>query len=437
MNVVVNQNNKTITSKKGNVRLLVLINIVATVLVIAFEMTPILERTASNFVRLPLWGAWVVSAFVVPKIGKSLFNYKFLGWWFLYVAWIGFMFLIGHSNESIREYISRMPLYSIPIMLIISVKYYRPDEMKLLWLAILAIFLYSLVDNMIFGMAEPEIYNRMHEFDRDSTWATNAGGTTHIVQCLFMCPIFWYISQNTEHRLVTLLAIGYLAATSYYMMFINNRTTSLLIWLYMAGMFFLSMRRKYQYKSMWSLVKSSLVMLVVVAIFAAPLFELLISVFSESERMSNRLNELLVFSGTQTIDASNEESLYARYILWMTSITTFFSSIPNLLIGVGEDVHQGDIFGLIRCGVGYHSEFFDLAAKYGIIGIILVYNSLKYLFNFIRGLCGTDKERTMLNIFLIGFIIYSFLNNTFRESTFFVAFIFMPLTIMMIRYKKI
>ena len=425
-----------ILKKKEGLRFLICINIVAAAVLIGFQMTPLLERTTSNYVILPIWGFWAVTTIFVPHANIRIFSYRYLIWWLVYTAWVFLMFAIGHSNEPMTKLVAQLPFYSIPIMMAVVIRCYNFKEKRTLWFAILVIFLYNLGDNLLLSSQDIEIYDRIGEYLADSTWDTNAGSTTHNVQCLFMCAIFWYISQNTNYKLVKILSIVFLIMSSYYILFINNRTISLMTWLYMIGMFFLTIRKGYRFKSMSSLLKSSIVILLIVIIFAAPLIEILLSVFADSDRMSGRLEQLLSFSSNHSVN-SGDSDLYARYILWLTSIQTFFSSIPNFLVGVGEDVHQGDVMGLVRSGVGYHSEFFDLAAKYGIIGVIMVTSFLKHLFSFLRKLCGSDKEITMLNIILMGFILYSFFNCPFRGSIFFVLFIFMPLTIQLVRFHKI
>ena len=222
-----------------------------------------------------------------------------------------------------------------------------------------------------------------------------------------------------------------------YVTVINNRATAaLVLFIELFVLFLLRIVHK-KGKSIVAIGSVLIIILLVSFFFLGDILEAAIGMFEENERFLKRLNDIMAVSEGVAIEDLDEGSLAVRYLLWMTSVNTFFSSIPHFLFGVGVDVHEGDVASLISYGVGCHSEFFDLAAQFGIIGVIVIYKFLRSFIKFTIGMSASEKQNSILIIFWGGFLLYSFVNLTFCPPVFYVLFLFLPISLVLINNKII
>lgn len=421
------------------VRPVVFLNMFWLGLLLAFAITPLLSRMEIYVVKLGVLLMWAVTTILLPRKKGIYFPKKLIGWWIVYVVWIFAMCIIGHSNVSLNFFIVRLPFYAIPFIMVTVVRSYNIKELHLLWILFLGIFLTNLVHNYYIGLTTPELFDQLNAMTDDSGMKTNAGGTALVALCLFICPIMWIISQNVENTSLKLQTLTCLVLATIYMTILNVRATAFFFWLLMAFMFLLyrwGQGRQFSYRKYVTIILLGVVILV---IFATTIMDTLLELFSESKQMYERLEQIMeVMQGT-SIDDTNNGSLGVRIMLSITSIKTFLASPSNFFFGVGEDSHGQEIYDLVKYGVGCHSEFFDLAARYGLVGIFIVTNFLIHLFKYIRRFCFTSKTSGMLTILIIGYILYNFFNNTFDVSTFNLLLLFLPLSLILVNtvnYKQ-
>ena len=124
--------------------------------------------------------------------------------------------------------------------------------------------------------------------------------------------------------------------------------------------------------------------------------------------------------------------------MWTASISTFLSSVPHFLFGVGESVIETDVWSLLAHGVGNHSEFFDLAARYGMIGIFTYYYIIKNTYRLMNTLSDNERIREYLFVLLLGVMLFGFANNLSNNLTTMVLIYFaLPTTLILINRKAI
>ena len=421
------------------VRPVVFLNMFWLGLLLAFAITPLLSRMEIYVVKLGILVMWVGTAILLPRREGIYFPQKLIVWWTVYVVWLFAMCIIGHSDVSLNFFIARLPFYSIPYIMVTVIRSYNVKELHYLWMLFLGIFLINLVHNYYIGFTTPELFEQLNSMMDDSGMKTNAGGTAMVVLCLFICPIMWIIIQNVDRKSLKMIALTCLVLATIYMALINVRATAFFFWLLMAFMFLLyrwGQGRQFSYRKYVTIILLGVVILV---IFATTIMDTLLELFSESKQMYERLEQIMeVMQGT-SIDDTNNGSFGVRIMLSITSIKTFLASPSNFFFGVGEDSHGQEIYDLVKYGVGCHSEFFDLAARYGLVGIFIVTNFLIQLFKYIRRFCFTSKTSGMLTVLIIGYVLYNFFNNTFDVSTFNLLLLFLPLSLILVNtvnYKQ-
>lgn len=425
-------------SNTGNViRSKVLVNLIFLSILVLIDLTPILERNLHPLIHLGVFALWFVSSRGLPVQNGNEIPAEMLRWWGIYTFWVIFMCLIRHSNISPKHYISTLYFYFIPYMMVVVLKSYNIREIKLLWKIFFIVFMVNLIQNYIIGFNNPDAFRLRDALDKSDNYFSNAGGTRFVTACLFMAPVFWLIIQgSTKRSLRQIMTIGVILI-AVYISIINNRATATVILFVEMFMLLLLRYILHNVKSFVSIGVVLAILFIVSFFFLDDILELSINIFGNNERFLQRLEDMKTVSGGTNIEDLEEGSLSARYFLWMTSVNTFLSSVPNFLFGVGIDVHEGDIWSLVNYGVGCHSEFFDLPAKFGIIGVFIVYKFLSSFIQFTWKLSGSEKQKKIIVIFWLGFIFYSFVNGSFAAPVFYVLFIFLPTSIVLVNNKII
>lgn len=423
----------------GTIRSAVIPNMVITAILFAFYISPLLSRNVHIFIKLAVLLLWIVTAIQLPIRKTMCYPSDMLKWWSAYVIWMLAMCFIGHSSTPIVYFIGKAPLYCVPWMMVSILRSYNLKEMKLLWTIFVMIFALNLLDNYYIGLTNPELFlvNKIRLEGDTEGLATNAGNSDFVYLCMFLVPVFWIVWQSSEEQKTRLLSILLIFFSSIYFVFINDRTTATVTLLLMIILFLLVKRAGVGRGHIVKIVVGLAFVVLLFSLFSRQIFSFALNFFEDSARMSNRLEDLFEVSQGADLNDMDDGSLGARYLLWMTSIDTFLSSVPNFLIGIGDDVHEGDIFSLVRYGVGCHSEFFDLAARYGIVGIILVFNFIKNAVKYFGRLAYSGNQRANMIVFFVIWCLSSFVNNSIALPYFYAILIFFPISLMLVNNHKI
>ena len=422
----------------GIIRSAVIPNMAITAILFAFYISPFLSRNVHIFIKLAFLGLWIVTAIPLPVRKTMYYPSNMIKWWSAYVIWMIAMCVIGHSSTPLPQFIRHFPLYCTPFMMTTIIRSYNLKEMKWLWVAFIFLFAVNLAHNYWIGFTQPELFNMVKAKDGDTTgFISNAGGSEFVYLCMFLVPIFWIVWQSSEEKRTKRLLILLIIFASGYFIFINDRTTATVTLFLMIIMFLLVKGAGVGKGHIVKIVAGLVIVLLLLSIFSRQIFTFALDLFEDSARMSNRLEDLFEVSQGADLNDMDDGSLGARYLLWMTSINTFLSSIPNFLIGIGDDVHEGDILSLVRYGVGCHSEFFDLAAKYGIVGIILVFNFIKNAVKYFGRLAKAGNQRANMMVFFIIWCLSSFVNTSIDLPFFYAILVFFPISLMLVNNHKI
>ena len=186
-------------------------------------------------------------------------------------------------------------------------------------------------------------------------------------------------------------------------------------------------RTKYFQRMLVSLLIASLFVLLFVGLFADIIIDFLKSIIS-SERLVERL---ILFIDSDSSEANaGASTMNARGELWMISINTWLSNPINFLFGVGAPSPLD-----YDSGVGNHSDFFDSFARYGLIGCLLIFNSLRMSYKYIITLFEV-KVRLQVIVIVILFALFSVVKGVFSPAIGSVMFIIFPISAKLITYNK-
>lgn len=426
------------TTERGNysgdsIRSKVLPNLFATILLATISIVPILDRDLPQVIRLGVFFIWLFTTFQIGVIRKNTAGRGVLVGWIIYFCLQIVYSLTGVSRE-ITFFLAKCYIYALPIAMVYVTRYYNRKELKVLLYSIMMVFTICLVHNFFLGSSgEEEIFEITSE-DK----GTNSGGTAFVSGCLFILPSLWIFLRFNKNRIIRLACAGIIVGCIYYMLVINSRTTVLVIFAFLIlGMLIVELSMEKQIKPGKLLFRIVIIVALSMAV-AAPLLSSLISYYGDAARMVSRLEDLSFVAQGGKIEDIGHGSLFYRYLLWQTSVNTFFESIPNFLVGIGEKEVAGDLDSLISSGVGSHSEFFDLAARYGMLGILIYISLIRKSFHYLLRLVNNPKIKNYTIVVITTVVIYSFFNITTTSACLMVMlFLVFPITLQLLKEENI
>lgn len=414
----------------ASVRLMTIINMLPIVLLMLFYYTHYLEGTYSFVIPLGLVFLWLILSLLFGHTKGILLN-QVTKWWIVYLFLCVMMVFLGYSSTNINFIISKLPYFIIPAIGYYVVRCYNKKEKIIVLVMFALIFGANLVYNIVLGFQLPEIFESLESTEE----SIELGIMMNIAPSSFISVSYWLIGALLTVALCKTRRFSkffYVLLTipiGYYMLVLNTRGTAvLLLAVELIGLFLAYFEphskenRKYYYFC------TCLLLVFVLLVVFVPVMSWLLE-NTQSERLATRFNDLLDFkmSGGDTNKVS-EGSLTERILLAKTSLSSFLSSPISIVIGIGDHTQSfgGD---LVKSGVGGHSEFIDVLARYGLIGAFVFWNIMKQYYGVLK---KAAKERSLLkyvNVVFFIIILTGFLNNIFQPAMMIFLFLVFPLII--------
>jgi len=344
-------------------------------------------------------------------------------WWLILIAYELFLSVIGFSETSPNNYLVRIPVYSIPmIMTFVLRKYSYKDQMHL-FIFITAILLFTIVQNSYLHFRDPSFFNGFSLKEDKFKW-TN-WGTSGFVGCvLFMVPscyLMWKTKTSRQIRWMTFLGF---VLPFIYIAFINERATALILLLYYIVALIYVKHVKIENGVVFGILTA--IVMVVGFTFVTPFLNWFSQVV-DSEKLRLSLESVTVSIENSNIEEYEGSSLFGRYYLMQVSLGTWTRSIFTFLFGIGEDSlpagSMGFISDLAELGIGQHSQIIDFLAMYGIVGTFMLLKAFHSTFSCLRSFAIDKAMVRELNVVFIGYILMSLLNNTLFTNELLVMFV--------------
>lgn len=415
--------------KTAGLRTFMLPNIVLTLVLAGIEITPYLMRNFSNSIHLMLVPLWVLSASFAYH-GKLPFDRdKVIFWtvlWFVIrIVWR----VAGISVLAPIDYLLDITVYIIPFVMIYTLEHYTEREKTILKNGILVIVLVNLVSNISLFAKDPSSFIRLG-VSGSASRLTNAGDTTFVGLCMFLIGIMLIELLNSKQIKLKIVYLAIIGVSGYYIVFQNTRGTAFIILVVMVCLILLSSFREYEgNKTLKMVIRVFLFAILAIAV-VIPLLELSSSTL-DFFGLGDKLGLVSdVLQGNTSILEGGVSSFSQRFQLMTAGITTFFSSLSNFFIGVGED-YYGTLgyLGLVQRGVSNHSEIIDAFTFFGIIGgtikLTFIYQLLKKCVN----VDYSERIKRQVIAFAAIIVVYSFLNKIIHANLMYILFIYFPLAI--------
>lgn len=412
----------------GNkVRSSVFLNIVFIVLFALISLTPLLSRSLHPLVPFGIFVGWVIVTVLSFGV-KDLLNdgYKVSFSWLVLILWQILLSLIGYSSTNANVFISRISIYSLPIVGVFCVNHFNVKELKLLFFLLTTILLFNLVDNIRMG----GIYEIIQIYGYEEFLGTNIGKTNFVACMTFFSGLMLISFFLTQKKIVKCLSVVIAICASIYVIFINSRATAtILLILLTIGIIHVNMaKRDVRLSRMLFFIT-----IILIVIYSTP--SLLNGIYSIlPERTAVRLMSI-----SQTFEDTGEytnTSFSSRIDLLFISLRTWLSGPQSFFIGIGEDMTQdGSLASLLELGIGQHSQFADFLAMYGIVGAIMLFRALKFTYLSIITRCTYLKEQMQVKVLLFVFVLESVFNNSLFAGEMFVLAIMLPALVVIANYN--
>ena len=405
---------------------------------ILFYFTHYIEGSFSFAIPLVLSMIWLGHSAMLQNINKLLFN-RVAIWWWAYLFLCVMMVFLGFSSTNINFIVSRLPMYIIPCVGYFVVYNYNIKEKKLLLFTFILIFGGNLISNIMLGIAIPEIFEEQESTEMSIQYGImmNLAGYGFINVCLWLLGCMLMILLVHKKNGLRFVIILFAIPIAYHMLMQNTRGTAIIllaveiIGIIMALFEPNGKRRKLYYLSF------SIIMIIIIFVFFIPIISFVLDNM-QSERLAQRFNSLLDLRQVGgDINQVNDGSFAQRLMLAQTSLNSFLSSPISFLIGIGD--HSVSFGGdLEKSGIGNHSEFIDVSARYGILGIIVFWNILKNYLNMLKQVAGYRYIYRFVVIIFFIFIVMGFLNPVFEPIQLLFLFVVFPIIIDLVKcsYEK-
>ena len=392
-------------SSTSSIRFLYLLNMLPIIGLLVFYYTHYLEGTFSFIIPLGLTFLWLALSLMIGKIKGLLFN-KVSVWWMAYLFLCIMMVILGLSSTNLNFVISRMPIYVIPAMGFFVLQHYNRKEKAIALTAFAIVYSANLIYNIFLGFQLPYIFEEQESTEASIEFSIlmNIATTGFIVVGYWLIGALIMTTLVVKGKVWKLICLLSIIPIAYYMLFQNTRGTAiLLLMVELIGLFLAYFEPARQNnRRPYYLFSVAILMLMVLVVFI-PLMGWMME-YIQSERLAERLNDLVDFkqSGGDLNNVS-EGSFTQRILLAQTSLNSFLSSPISIFIGIGDHTQAfgGD---LVKSGIGGHSEFIDVLARYGLIGALVFWKIMKSYFEMLRILA--TKRMTRKYVLLFSFLGY-------------------------------
>ena len=416
--------------KTSSIRFLYLLNMFPIIGMMVYYYTRYIEGTYSFVIPLGLTSLWIVLSVMTGKVKGLLLN-KVSVWWIVYLFLYVIMVIIGFSSTNLNFVISNLPKYLIPAMGYFVLKNYNRKEKTIIIVSFLLVFFVNLGYNIILGFIYPNIFEELASTEESINFSIlmNIANTFFVEICYLLIGALAMTMLVVKEKGWIFFSILLIVPIAYYMLFQNTRGTAiLLLMVELVGLFLAFFEPSRQANRRAYYIFSIVSIILLVFIVFIPLMSWVME-HLQSERLAERLNDLVDFkqSGGDLNDVK-EGSFTARIQLAQTSLNTFLSGPINILIGIGDHTQAlgGD---LVKSGIGNHSEFVDVLARFGLIGAFIFWNIMRRYYQMLKSLSYRREVLKYVSVIFWIIVISGILNLLFVPTMLFFLYIALPLFI--------
>jgi hypothetical protein len=336
----------------------------------------------------------------------------------LWIFWMLFLRLINFSSASSFIYAQNIMFWLTFLVSSFYFLYAEDKYKKKICFTSIVVILINIFQNIIILIQYPNASRQITQasINYELFRSLNIGSTTFTFAGLLLFFIMigiMFSSSKKTHKIVFSLVI--IALIVYQVQ--ASRAISLTLMVLGILLFFLLklINFKNQFIKMFFILNFIIAFMLITPFMDDAL--LIISQYVDNPYLTERLISLSYsMNNHDIVEGSNFES---RLSLYNVSINTF---IQNPFIGVGS--HDSNVSSNL---IGYHSEFFDLLASYGVIGGIFWITFFISYYRLLKNKFKYSNLKPIIPVIFIVFIMYSLLNRVVsHEAPAIIMFLVLP-----------
>lgn len=395
------------------------------ILISLFHLTPLLYENY-KVVIIALWMLTIVYFVVTGKKRTSYELRKMCIYGIVYIV-IGLIYsILGISDKNIiRNMLFSLFVFPMFLLLLVDCKITSYNA-KFLFHAIALITAINILENIRLSYIYPYIALMSEEMLKEQGLSgLNAGGAPFIAMSVFYLAIIVIAYSNSTIKGEKIVLLIYASIAGWFVVFCSYKASSIIFALLTVSAMIILDKVKN--------VKKAFAFLLILGLLSFLLKDQIIHTLVNVIGNSRVEGRLLVFAD-EDFGEAHDNSLNSRMELWKISLHTWIANPVNFIFGIG-DHYRSIASDTVGSGIGNHSDFLDILAKYGIIGGLILYNILKLLFDYSKKMVSGRLYLKVLLFFAL-IIMFGFTKKIILPSISIMLFVLFPLCLYNINGSK-
>ena len=386
------------------------------ILISLFQLTPLLYENYKAII-IGLWMLAIVYFVGADKKKASSELRKMCIWGGIYIG-IGFAYsILGISDgQIVRNMLFSLFVFPMFLLTLMDCKLSKYNA-RLLFHIIAFIAAVNILENIRLSYIYPYIALMSEEILAEQGLSgLNAGGSSFIAMSVFYLAIMMIAYFNSTKKGEKIVLLIYASIAAWFVVFCSYKASSILFAIITVSAVVILDKVKN--------VKTAFVILLMIGLAFLILKDIIIHTLVnviDDPRVGGRL---LVFAD-EDFGEAHDNSLNSRMDFWLVSLRTWIATPMNFIFGIG-DHYRSFTSNTAESGIGNHSEFLDVLAKYGMIGGLIIYKILKLLFDYTKKMASGRLYLKVLIFFLL-IVMFGFTKKIILPSISIMFFILFPL----------
>lgn len=330
--------------------------------------------------------------------------------------------LVGVSSAKMSYCVVLPFLFFVPVLALIVIdKCHNEQQIRFLFHFISLAVAINIADNirLFYQLGMDVVFQNLAGImEEEGITGLNLGSSMFINMSVFYAIIMFMAFLKSNNNYEKILLLVYVSISAYFIIMCSFKASAVILMLMSFVSMFIAVKAK---KHVVTILILMVVVGAVVFLFMDSIINFLIGVIG-SQRIADRL---IIF--TSEGDMSDSGSLMTRNELWLVSIKTWLSGVSSFFLGIGDHNWQ-DFVSTSDSGIGNHSDLLDVLARYGIIGGLIFYSSIKVYYDYLKKRCGTSFKFELLSFFILVFLM-GFTKKIVGAQPAIMIFILFPLTL--------
>lgn len=316
----------------------------------------------------------------------------------LYICLCFFYKVLGISGISPGRLLFHLFFFVCILVMLLQPSVISTRQNLVLFYVLAIILLLNILENIRLCIVYPEVYLLVNRARDSEVKGINVGGAHFYDQVLFFYSICLFGFVNCKEKMLKYFMMLCIIISLVFIFGFCLKASVLVLAAVYTYLFYFSRKARSLPQFIFKSVIPAMVTFLIVSSFSDFILEQLSNLFSDS-RIVSRLAVLIDSDSVEATSGNN--TMNARGNLWMLSINTWTENVLNFIFGIGDQRVDWDTQTARSVGIGQHSDFFDSFARYGMVGMVLLFSIHLLSFKFLMYNFGAKYRIQLFTIFLL------------------------------------